>query len=211
MFKGSRFCAQCGAEATRAVLSDAPPLKCPRCHEEMKTLMLGSTVATECAECGGLWLNPPALQSLCNAREAHAAVVNALAARTPTRQEPLDTIRYIPCPHCGKLMNRQNFARSSGVITDVCKADGVWLDRGELQRVIGFVDAGGLAVQRSRELEQLAEEKRRLEAMRTIGARSGSTSGLSVHMTMTTSSRRTHDESAFEGVLFDLAGLFNTF
>lgn len=210
MFKGSRFCAQCGAEATREMVPDGPPLECPRCAAEMQTLMLGTTMATECAECGGLWLNPAALQALCSAREAHAAVVNALAARVPARQEPLDTVRYIPCPRCGKLMNRQNFARSSGVITDVCKADGVWLDRGELQRVIGFVDSGGLAVQRARELEQLAEEQRRLTAMQAMGARSGGGSGMQVHVSMT-SSRRTRDENAFEGVLFDLAGLFNTF
>lgn len=211
MFKGSRFCAQCGAEATRALVPDGPPLKCPRCDEEMQTLMLGSTMATECAECGGLWLNPAALQSLCNAREAHAAVVNALAARAPARHEPLDTIRYIPCPRCGKLMNRQNFARSSGVITDVCKADGVWLDRGELQRVIGFVDSGGLAVQRAREMEQLAEEKRRLAAMQTMGARSGTSAAAQVHMHMSIGGRRRRDESALEEVLFDLAGLFNSF
>jgi Zn-finger nucleic acid-binding protein len=58
-----------------------------------------------------------------------------------------------------------NFAKSSGVILDVCKNDGVWLDRGELQRVLGFVDAGGMTVSREREKEKLAEEQRRLASI----------------------------------------------
>lgn len=211
MFKGSRFCAQCGAEATREIVADEPPLDCPRCGSEMQAIRLGLTPVIECANCGGLWLDPKTLQTLCNARELHAVVVSTLAARVPTRQAPLDTVRYVPCPRCGKLMNRQNFARSSGVITDVCKTDGAWLDRGELQRVIGFVDSGGLAVQRAREMEQLAEEKRRIAAMQTMGARSGlSVTTATTHVTLG-GRHRGDDESALEGVLFDLAGLFNTF
>ena len=62
-------------------------------------------------------------------------------------------------------MNRVNFAHSSGVILDVCKTDGVWLDRSELQRVLGFVDAGGMTVSRARERERLVEEQRRLTAL----------------------------------------------
>ncbi len=175
----------------------------------MQALRLGTTLVTECAECGGLWLDPKSLQALCNAREAHATVISTLATRAPSQHGPMDMVRYVPCPRCGKLMNRQNFARSSGVITDVCKADGVWLDRGELQRVIGFVDAGGLAVQRARELEQLAEEKRRIAAMQTIGARIAGTSGVQVHVSMG-GRRSSNEESVFEGVLFDLAGLFHS-
>lgn len=210
MFKGSRFCAHCGAEATRSLLPEAPPLDCPRCGAVMQGLMLGNTEVTECAECGGLWLDPRTLQSLVNAREAHASVMHELAARAPASRPASDTVRYIPCPRCGKLMNRQNFARSSGVITDVCKTDGVWLDRGELQRVLGFVDAGGLAVQRARELEQLAEEKRRLEAMKSLGGRAGAAPAADVQFTIG-GRRHRDDESPFEGVLFDLAGLFHGF
>jgi len=63
-------------------------------------------------------------------------------------------------------MNRTNFAHASGVILDVCKGHGVWLDRGELQRVLDFVGDGGLAVARERERVKLAEEKRKVEEMK---------------------------------------------
>jgi Zn-finger nucleic acid-binding protein len=42
-------------------------------------------------------------------------------------------------------MNRKNFGRSSGIIVDVCSRHGVWLDAGELPRVLEFVRSGGLA------------------------------------------------------------------
>ena len=165
MFMGSRFCAHCGAEATRETVDDAPPLSCPRCNVEMQSLRLGGTSVRECAACGGLWVDPDTIQRLCNAREEHAGVVSALAARIPTASTAPEAVRYVACPQCAKLMNRVNFSKSSGVIMDVCKTDGVWLDRGELQRVMGFVEGGGLTVAREREREHLADEQRRLAAM----------------------------------------------
>lgn len=166
MFAGSRFCAHCGAEAVREQLQEDKPLRCPRCREDMQALRLGSTFAHECCQCGGLWLDPDSLQKLANAREEGAGVVSVLAARVPRSASPPDVVRYVPCPRCDKLMNRSNFARSSGVVLDVCKTHGVWLDRGELQRVLGFIESGGLALARSREREELVEEQRRLTALR---------------------------------------------
>ena len=166
MFAGARFCAHCGAESSRQVVEDGEkPLKCPRCREDLQSLKLGSTIARECAQCGGLWLDPDSLQTLANAGEENAAVVSVLAARVPLAASAPDVVRYIPCPRCDKLMNRSNFARSSGVILDVCKSHGVWLDRGELQRVLDFIASGGLALARAREREQLVEEQRRLTAL----------------------------------------------
>jgi Zn-finger nucleic acid-binding protein len=148
---------------------------------------------------------PETLQKLCDAREEHAGVVSALEARVPARTVSPDTVRYIPCPRCSKLMNRVNFAHSSGVILDVCKADGVWLDRGELQRVMGFVEQGGLATARDHEREQLAEERKRLDAARANSAVTITDyRGLQVGSSL----RGSSSGSSFERLLFDAFGLF---
>ncbi len=206
MFAGSRFCARCGAEATRESVEDATPLSCPRCGESLQALRLGSTTVRECSACGGLWVDPPSLQKLCDAREEHAGVTSALEARVPVGAGAQDTVRYIPCPKCKKLMNRVNFAHTSGVIMDICKADGVWLDRGELQRVVGFIDHGGLSASREREREQLADERRRLDA-----ARAGSAILATDFHTLTISSnqRGSSASSPVEQFLFDALGLFH--
>ena len=167
MFAGSRFCARCGAEAKRELLDEETPRKCPRCREAMQALRLGTTAAQECAACGGLWLDPESLQQLVNAREDRGGVVSVLAARVPTATTPPDVIRYVPCPQCEKLMNRKNFAQSSGVVLDVCSTHGVWLDRGELERVLGFVEKGGLTRARVNARERLVEEQRRLVALQS--------------------------------------------
>jgi Zn-finger nucleic acid-binding protein len=205
MFAGSRFCARCGAEATRDVLEDETPLPCPRCKEPLQALKLGATSARECSACGGLWVDPQALQKLCDVREEHAGVVSALAARVPTNTAPPDTVHYVPCPRCRKLMNRVNFSKSSGVIMDVCKTDGVWLDRGELQRVVGFVEAGGLTVARERERERLVDEQRRITALEARRA------AVSADVNVYTTSSWKSDSSPntpMEQLLRDALGMF---
>jgi Zn-finger nucleic acid-binding protein len=173
MFAGSRFCARCGAEVTRELLAEGEQLPCPRCREPMQALRLGGTTARECSACGGLWLDPASLQRLSDAREERADVVGVLAGRLPTAAAPPDLVRYVPCPCCRKLMNRKNFAQSSGVVLDVCAKHGVWLDRGELERVLGFVSSGGLARARAREQERLREEQRLLVALQKAPLGSG--------------------------------------
>lgn len=205
MFAGSRFCARCGAEATRDVVDDGVSLNCPRCAASLQALRLGATTVHECAACGGLWMTPDSLQKLCDDREAHAGVASTLDARVPTQAAPPDTVRYIPCPNCAKLMNRVNFAHASGVIMDVCKAHGVWLDRGELRRVMGFVEQGGLAAAREHEMAQLGEERRRLDAAKIGGTVTSAEFG---SFTISASVRRSSAGTPLDQLLSDAIGLF---
>jgi Zn-finger nucleic acid-binding protein len=207
MFKGSRFCAQCGAEAKRDVLEDAPELNCPRCHANMQALKLANVQASECSECGGLWLDPATLQKLSAERELHGAVIATLAARTPSSTLTAAAVTYLPCPVCARLMNRTNFGKSSGVIIDVCKKDGAWLDRGELQRVLGFVEGGGLIRQVEREKEALADERRRLAAV------AAATKDYSLPVTpgiVLSHHRHRNQSDALDHVLFDIVSLFHS-
>jgi Zn-finger nucleic acid-binding protein len=176
----------------------------------MDLLRLGGTTLRSCAACGGLWLDPESLQRLCDTREERASVVSVLAARVPTTGVAPDVVRYIPCPVCTKLMNRTNFAHSSGVILDVCKSDGVWLDRGELQRVLGFVDAGGMTVAREREKQKLAEEQRRLTALQSASIGGGRVSSTHSVFTAGSSGWTTANDvmgNSIERVLLDALGV----
>jgi Zn-finger nucleic acid-binding protein len=59
-------------------------------------------------------------------------------------------------------MNRQNFARVSGVLIDVCKGHGVWFNQGELRRIVEFIRAGGMDKARAREKADLQDQRDRL-------------------------------------------------
>jgi len=75
-------------------------------------------------------------------------------------------VQYIHCPLCEKLMNRTNYTGHSGVIINLCRAHGIWLDRGDMPKIIEFILAGGLVRARRNELEQIARDRRTLEAER---------------------------------------------
>lgn len=119
----------------------------------------------ECESCGGLWLEVAAFEKICADREHQAAVLGLASPVTGVRKDSTAAeikVRYFPCPQCGQLMNRMNFARCSGVIVDVCRGHGTWFDRDELRTIIEFVRAGGLDLSRQKEKREIAFEREQL-------------------------------------------------
>ena len=159
IFQGARHCSSCGAEVSRAAAGPRPPRPCPECRRDLAPVAVGSVILDECLACGGVFVDPPSFERICAEREQQAVVLKT-SFPSPTRTPRAE--RYWPCPACGRLMNRQNFARLSGVIVDVCKGHGVWFNHGELQAIVEFIRAGGLDRARDREKTDLEEERRRL-------------------------------------------------
>jgi Zn-finger nucleic acid-binding protein len=163
MFVGSKHCPSCGAKAAQAEVVEAASRKCPRCRVGLEAIEVGGATLRECPRCDGLWVDVESFQRICEEREEQSALLGA-AALVPKQQlaGAPDKIRYVPCPECGQLMNRVNFARSSGVIVDVCKGHGTWFDRDELREIVEFIRGGGMEAARSREKRELEEERQRL-------------------------------------------------
>jgi Zn-finger nucleic acid-binding protein len=76
-------------------------------------------------------------------------------------------------------MNRTNFGHRSGIVIDVCKSHGVWLEHNELRRVLNFIDSGGL--ERSRAMDRDHADAQR-ELARLLRERGGP-GPVSVHTT----------------------------
>jgi Zn-finger nucleic acid-binding protein len=151
-----------------AVPSRASAYPCPSCGKEMKNLELGAadaeTVAVDqCQACFGLFFPFYKLEILLNDLARYAFLVDAKRLEDLSRNASQETrIAYRRCPVCAKLMNRINFGRRSGVITDQCFGHGVWLDAGELKRLVEWKNSGGKIVDDQYRKEQDAlEEKRR--------------------------------------------------
>lgn len=115
---------------------------------------------TECGGCGGLWLAAELLEVLCGAAE-RAGLANVAPAMPAQRGG--ENVRYRPCPSCRALMSRKNFGNSSGVVVDVCRAHGVWLDPLELERVLAWARAGGPERERQRRIDRLRTAEARVE------------------------------------------------
>ena len=67
---------------------------------------------------------------------------------------------YVRCPTCSEMMNRRQFADGSGIVLDVCRLHGTWLDAGELRAVVEFVEKGGYEEERRRETQRRFEMAR---------------------------------------------------
>lgn len=171
IFAGTRYCPTCGTTASRAPATNGQTLVCPRCRAPMQGLRVGEVELAECPDCEGLWLEAEAFEGVCTSRETRSAFLHRSApdqARHATKRPP--QVRYRPCARCGKLMNRLNFGRASGIIVDVCRGHGTFLDPGEMKRITEFIDRGGLDLAREREREALVEEQRRLRALENASA-----------------------------------------
>ena len=108
---------------------------------------------------------PGALEKICEDLEKQSAVLGmalplAKPAEAPRMWSRYEPIHYIPCPVCGELMNRVNFAHCSHVIVNVCGRHGTWFDSDELRRIVEFIQSGGLMQARAQEVADLERQKR---------------------------------------------------
>ena len=58
-------------------------------------------------------------------------------------------------------MARMNYAGYSGIVIDVCRAHGIWLDHDEMRQIIEFIRSGGLQRAHEIEMEKLEDARRR--------------------------------------------------
>lgn len=168
IFEGARFCAFCGAEASRSRNTDTR-LPCPKCKKaDLGHVLLGATEVHECARCHGLWVGAETFDRICTDREKQSAVLGTASEMFRSGQREMELkIKYVRCPICTTLMHRVNFAKCSGIILDVCKGHGTWFDRDELQHIVEFIRTGGLDLSRAKEKAELEAARRRLESSRT--------------------------------------------
>jgi Zn-finger nucleic acid-binding protein len=162
---GMKHCPHCGAEVEGSGPEKNGPLRCPRCRTSLSPISIGANKLNSCARCGGLWVDKETFQRICTQQVEQEAVLGFQAdpLEQPSVPDRKPQRAYIPCPQCGKLMNRKNFSGCSGVVLDWCREHGSWFDRNELQQIVAFIRGGGL--RKARELEQLELKDREEKIM----------------------------------------------
>lgn len=147
----ARFCAECGVAIEpmqiRTTRVDVP---CPRCKGALVARETEGLLITDCTRCGGLWLDAQAFESLVQKRDTKRLSSAAVTSSPPPEALP-DTVQYLPCLVCTRLMQRKNFAGCSGVIVDWCRDHGIWFDAHELETIVKFIEQGGMEKARRHE------------------------------------------------------------
>ena len=211
------FCPFCGSRqqvdlrtVNQRNLGTAQHMSCPRCESSLEIWSIETANATDkleverCAQCYGLFFNPGELETF-----LHSEIVDTvwldhakMEAMRPTESDPLGRLgvrerHYLPCPTCKEIMNSQNFGRRSGVLVDLCRHHGIWLDGGELQKLSEWWRAGGKHIHQANE----TEKAQRLATASRSSAGAGAFSTDVFTDVMETDSRRR------ETTTFDLLGV----
>ncbi len=159
--KEVNFAALCGAKAVASNVLDEENLgDCPRCKVKLKLIEIEEIQLSECERCEGIWADIETFEIICANRENQSAVLKKFDEIL--HHPKLQKVQYVPCPTCQRLMNRNNFAKISGVIIDTCKEHGVWFDADELPTIIEFIRKGGMEYSRQKEKAQLEAEREKL-------------------------------------------------
>lgn len=134
------YCNGCGEHLGLEPVPLGGTLECSSCGGAMIAFEDEQAGLWDCEQCQSQFVAHLMLQALIAGRQRWDRV-NAPKPRVTFNR----SIRYVRCPMCQEWMARRNFGGTSGVVVDVCAAHGVWFDAWELQQVLAFVEAGGLA------------------------------------------------------------------
>jgi Zn-finger nucleic acid-binding protein len=136
------YCPFCGsyhfpdenAEGLRILGENPDGLKCPLCHIPLNLVTLDDFYqGYTCSNCRGLLFH----------RTPFREVIESRRAETKAPPDPINTFnsaeleRKINCPVCSKEMETFQYLGPGNIVIDTCHQDDlIWLDYGELQKVV---------------------------------------------------------------------------
>lgn len=121
--------------------------ECPDCNSGLTSIDIeigGRFLIERCGECFGVFLDPLELEEFFERIYNHHGPISTIRLSELSENTKISkVVRYRKCPVCSSFMARRNFGHRSGVIMDICRKHGTWLDAGELQQLIRWSKAGG--------------------------------------------------------------------
>jgi Zn-finger nucleic acid-binding protein len=126
-------CASGSTPASHLAVADVAPPKpsrlCPACGELLFERTYSGVDIDECDRCFGLWLDHGELEHLAENLPLPERLLRTNQATVQVRPEGTR-----PCPHCAEMLVGTHV---KGVRIDLCPdCQGVWLDQGELNRLL---------------------------------------------------------------------------
>lgn len=107
-------------------------MNCPKCIQPLSATTVRGTEVDKCPGCHGIWFDEHELERILAQKSADLRPL-----RGGRDQTALDRQRG-QCPRDGKNLTRVCSTRDSAVVVDVCPVcRGIWLDGGELKKLLG--------------------------------------------------------------------------
>jgi len=116
-------------------------MNCPNCNAKLKTVSVKGVVLDVCESCDGIWFDRDELSKIIFSSEEELQ-------NSPLSESLIDDKTSHPadedyrlCPKCSSLMNHVLYPYESSVLIDRCiKCNGIWLDDGEIKKIIDYID-----------------------------------------------------------------------
>lgn len=114
---------------------------CIKCLNVMVPQMVQEVEVDICPKCGGMWLDREEIRELASKSDQELSSLRGKLERLSPSRPVSDGETEVPCPACGgKLM----VANLGPVFIEHCSAcDGVYLDKGELDRTLEIMKLKG--------------------------------------------------------------------
>jgi Zn-finger nucleic acid-binding protein len=120
-------------------------ISCPKCKVLMEIVLVEGAEIDVCPKCEGIWVDRMEEKAVLEMKPAVFTVDDLRNLRniytSPYKRED---IKYYKCPRCMKYMWRKNYMHHSGIVVDKCRDHGIFFDKGELEKAIEFIKAGGV-------------------------------------------------------------------
>jgi len=120
-------------------------MKCPNDQSLLvKKIYEGNVEIDECPKCKGMWLDKHELEKIQDTLENDYSdelrkIPDYISRAYKMARSKNEDIRK--CPKCDNPMSKKEYAKSSQIIIDICPTcRGVWLDKGELQKLEIFFE-----------------------------------------------------------------------
>jgi len=146
--QGLLICDYCGSQTAPAtdeegvIVMDGTSHACPVCKTPLADASIEAHEMLYCTRCHGMLLDMEKFLQL-------LAVLREYRYRSRSSQTPrdLDTGRVLHCPLCGHAMDNHTYGGGGNIVVDSCEpCDVLWLDRGELNRIVAAPDHDPSAV-----------------------------------------------------------------
>ncbi|MEW6280866.1 MAG: zf-TFIIB domain-containing protein [Candidatus Eremiobacterota bacterium] len=117
------------AAGVRPRVPRPPPRSCPACERDLDPRLVGPVEVDHCPRCHGLWLDRDELQALRRQANLPGWLLSGIVGQTPRVPEG-----QRQCPCCRRTLEVHYWRQ---VFFELCPAcEGMWLDRGELNRLL---------------------------------------------------------------------------
>ena len=135
-------------------------MNCPKCNSELFTFEIDGMKLEQCNSCEGMWFDKEELRQVKDKADANLNWMD-FEIWEHTDKFKLGKQKY-NCPNCNDVMEVLDYDKTN-VEIDYCKScEGVWLDKGEIQKLIEALEEEMLTKSSDDYLKSSIEEAKEL-------------------------------------------------